>query len=137
MTRYLIIGAIIFSLISGIWLHGNYHGRNMMKLKIEQANKKALQEKEKLQEKINEITREQTNKLADIIYQRDYALERLRQRPDRMPKTSETQCKGATGVELSRRDAEFLTRLAARADRLRQALKSCYDYADSISKLNP
>lgn len=134
MTRYLIIGAVIFSLISGIWLHGNYHGRNVMKLKIEQANKKALQEKEKLQEKIDEITREQINKLANITRQRDHALERLRHRPDRMPKTSEAQCKGTTGAELSRKDAKFLTREAARADRLRRALNSCYDYADSLQE---
>lgn len=34
-------------------------------------------------------------------------------------------CKGATGAELSRPDAEFLAGLAARADELRAALERC------------
>lgn len=49
----------------------------------------------------------------------------LRNRPDRLPEASRSACSGATGAELSRRDAEFLTGLAARADDLRAALDAC------------
>lgn len=134
MTRYLIIAAVALSLAGGLWLHGNYHGRNVMKLKIEQANNRALKEKERLQEKIDEITQSQTNELAAVARERDAALERLRNRPDRVPQTPEAECKGATGAELSRPDAEFLTRLASRAERDRQALIACYAYADSLQE---
>lgn len=41
-----------------------------------------------------------------------------------------TACAGATGAELSRPDAGFLSEQAARADRLRAALAQCYDQYD-------
>lgn len=49
----------------------------------------------------------------------------LRQRSARMPDPP-ADCKGVTGAELSREDAEFLAGEAARADRLRSALNACY-----------
>lgn len=55
------------------------------------------------------------------------ALERLRNRPDRLPEPARAVCQGATGAELSGRDAAFLSRLAARADDLRAALAACQD----------
>lgn len=134
MTRYLIIAAVVLGLAGGLWLHGNYHGRSVMEMKIEQANNRALREKQALQEKIDEITQQQTDDLAAVIDERDAALKRLRNRPNRMPEAAATECKGSTGAELSRTDAEFLTREAARADRLRRALISCYDYADSLQQ---
>jgi hypothetical protein len=57
----------------------------------------------------------------------DAALERLRQRPERLPEAARPACEGATGAELSGRDAQFLERLAARADELRAELKACQD----------
>ena len=134
MTRYLSIAGVALALAGGLWFHGNYHGRKVMQLKIEQANNRALEEKQRLQEKIDDITQNQADRLADIIAERDAALEQLRQRPDRVPEAATTECQGATGAELSRPDAEFLTREAARADQLRQALKSCYDYADKLQE---
>jgi hypothetical protein len=53
------------------------------------------------------------------------ALERLRKRPERLPEPARAACAGATGSELSGRDAAFLERLAARADELRAALARC------------
>lgn len=55
------------------------------------------------------------------------ALEQLRNRPERLPEPTRTSCRGATGAELSGRDAAFLARLAARADTLRAALAACQD----------
>ena len=61
------------------------------------------------------------------------ALSELRQRQDR-PSSADTarDCKGATGAELSRQDAEFLAREAARADQLRSALELCYRQYDTV-----
>lgn len=69
----------------------------------------------------------------DRIY-RDLLLdyERLRQRAARLPESARADCAGATGRELSREDAELLSRIAADADRQRAALKACYDYADAV-----
>jgi hypothetical protein len=61
------------------------------------------------------------------------ALSELRQRQER-PSSADTarDCKGATGAELSRQDAEFLIREAARADQLRSALELCYRQYDTV-----
>lgn len=62
------------------------------------------------------------------------ALERLRQRPDRLPEVARPACQGATGAELSRPDSGFLQREAARADTLRAALAECYAWIDQVTK---
>jgi len=49
-------------------------------------------------------------------------------------KNTKSICQGATGKELSRPDAEFLTREAARADKIRLGLDICYKYADEVVK---
>lgn len=61
------------------------------------------------------------------------ALSELRQRQER-PSSADTarDCKGTTGAELSRQDAEFLAREAARADQLRSALELCYRQYDTV-----
>lgn len=63
------------------------------------------------------------------------ALERLRKRPERMPDQARAACEGATGSELSRPDAGFLEREAARADELRSALTACYSWVDRAAAL--
>jgi hypothetical protein len=55
------------------------------------------------------------------------SLERLRQRPERLPEASLATCTGSTGRELSGRDAAFLERYAARAEALRAELKASQD----------
>lgn len=55
------------------------------------------------------------------------SLERLRDRPNRLPETTRTACEGTTGGQLSGPDAAFLERLAARADAVREELKACQD----------
>lgn len=55
------------------------------------------------------------------------ALERLRNRPARMPEAARAACTGSTGAELSGPDAAVLERLAARADQLRAELGACQD----------
>lgn len=55
------------------------------------------------------------------------ALERLRQRPGRLPEATRAACEGATGAQLSGPDAGFLEREAARADQLRAELGACQE----------
>lgn len=58
-------------------------------------------------------------------------IDELRNRPERTVHTSD--CKGATGAELSRPDAGFLAGEAARAERQRNALEACYSQYDSLT----
>jgi hypothetical protein len=60
------------------------------------------------------------------------ALRELHNRSERMPTASTTACQGVSGAELSRPDAEFLTRLSARADSLRAALIECQSWVESV-----
>lgn len=92
------------------------------------------QEQEK-QEKVNEATQTQYNELNRINSRLNRDLDRLRKRANRsrQSESSRANCTGATGKELSAEDAGFLTREAARADRIRAGLKTCYQYADTVA----
>lgn len=91
--------------------------------RFEQARSARIQETQNAQ--AAEVRRISTH-LAD-------ALERLRNRPDRLPEPARAACKGATGAELSGRDAAILERLAARADAIRAELAACQDREHSVS----
>jgi len=99
------------------------------------AVKKARDKEQAKQEKVNEIAQEQYDEMAAINSRLNGDLVRLRNRPSRRHVSDNTgiACTSATGAELSRQDSDFLVREAARADRLRTALKACYTYADSVA----
>lgn len=59
------------------------------------------------------------------------ALDGLHNRPSRLPESSRT-CGGATGTELSKPDAEFLAREAARADKAVENLNHCIAQYNSL-----
>lgn len=63
------------------------------------------------------------------------ALERLRNRPGRLPRdpAHPGQCDGATGKELSRDDAAFLARFAAERDEIAAQLEACQGYLRVIT----
>lgn len=88
------------------------------------------------QGKVNDAVQKQFNELNDINSKLNGDLDKLRKRAARRQPASGTNtiCEGATGKSLSSADAGFLTREAARADKLRIGLKTCYDYADSVSQ---
>lgn len=89
----------------------------------------------KQQEAVNGILAQQNADLGAIADRLRIDLERLRNRPARpaanLPGTPAAACPGATGAELYRADAEFLTREAARADELRTGLEACYKVIDT------
>ena len=130
--KYLYIVLATIALLSGVFYAGNQYGRAAMQVKIAEANKKYQDLHNSQQEKVDEIIQNYTDRLAGVNSQLDDALKRLRNRPDRLPETSQANCTGATGAQLSAPDAEFLTREAARADRIREALTACYKYADEL-----
>jgi len=89
-------------------------------------------------ERVGRVEQEKTNENARIAARYVAQLDGLRQRADRRPAPSggtapaAPACQGATGAELSRADAGFLIREAARADAQRAALAACYGAYDAL-----
>lgn len=81
------------------------------------------------------ITKAKDDQVRSINSRLLVALDELRNRPERRSTTANnpTDCKGATGAELSRPDSEFLERLAARADTIRAGLEACERSYDSLT----
>lgn len=131
----MLIAALI---MVGLFFAGDRHGRSVERLKgyntMVAAVNKAIDEERRQQKEIDDATDEYINDLLNINDNLTADLERVRARAARMSEAARAKCKGATGAELSREDAEFLTREAARADELRAALSLCYDYADTVVK---
>jgi hypothetical protein len=136
---------VLFSAFVFNGLYWNAHGSNAeharMVAKLESERAQALQNvrdtESKWQEKVNEITKKQAEKLAEVQHHLDVAIVSLRDRPKRpatLPDTPRAECEGASGRELSREDAEFLTREAARADALREGLEACYATLDGSAE---
>lgn len=103
----------------------------------QKAEADARKREQALEAKAGRIEEEKNEELRIVSDQLDSALASLSKRPERtadnVPKNPES-CKGATGADLSRSDAEFLTRESARADRLRSALDACYKQYDSLTQ---
>lgn len=86
---------------------------------------KARQTEQNLRDDMGVLEDVKNAEIRRVAAQRDAAVRELRNRPERMPEAARPACAGATGAELSGRDAEFLTGLAARADELRAELGAC------------
>lgn len=82
-----------------------------------------------------EITKAKDEKIRNINDRLLAALGELRNRPERRsPAAGDiATCQGSTGADLSRPDAGFLTREAARADTLRAGLEACYLQYESLT----
>lgn len=126
------------------------HGRQTMadEIELQSTKDKVAQQAKKLEEKQGEIAQlqEQAATLQRLSAERQKAdaatasrlvamVDSLRNRIDRpAPGASHPPAagQGATGAELYRPDAMFLAGEAARADRLRSALRQCYAYVDQL-----
>ena len=140
--------AIIFSALFYFWHDSKVHQMKEgfaieLKVKLdEQRQELALKAKETSKEISNEvisIDSTKQNKIKDINRSSAGILNGLQQRPSRSDQSgySRDSCnsessKACTGRELSREDAEFLTREATRADQLRLELDSCYKQYDLV-----
>ena len=81
-------------------------------------------------DKAKKIIEGKNREIESITSQYELVVGELRQRSSRVPDAA--NCKGTTGAELSREDAEFLAGEAARADRLRSALNACYQQYEAM-----
>lgn len=133
--------ALVGAFVAGDW-KGTADTNARWEAKTEKARadaEVAARDKETMwQGVVNGTVRNYEIKVAGVRRDRDAALDGLRRRAERpagaVPADSRTACAGATGAELSRRDAEFLVGLAARADQQRAALTACYEVIDGLHR---
>ena len=134
--------AVVFSVAT--FAVGYDYGRRTTKLAWEEERaviaQKALDAVQQAREKEAKLVlemeaqrREYEKKVRSISSQLDSILAGVRERPDRttVSETTTTNCV-CTGAQLARRDAEFLARYAADAERLAEAYNTCkatYDAA--------
>lgn len=96
-----------------------------------QAQREAKRKEQILQSQADQQLVEKNVQIKAIRTELDRALVELRKRPSRVPvPNAPSPSKGATGADLSREDAEFLIREAARADGLVAQLQYCYRMYD-------
>lgn len=135
MNPYPILACLLLCAACG--LGGYRHGVSVTEARHDADALKLVQAAIKIKEAWNDDLATQRQRQADEVRAINArladALERLRQRPARMPEPARETCKGATGAELSGDDAGFLVREAARADELREALRACYGWIDTVS----
>lgn len=138
---YLILAVAIAFVLNGLYWHANGSNaadtRWTAKITAERlAATEAARAKEAMwQGVVNETARNYQAQVAGVRRHLDTALNSLRDRPERaasLPDHPRADCAGGTGTELSRPDAEFLVREAARADELRAGLETCYAFADAL-----
>lgn len=100
---------------------------------VEQARKTEQQWREAFDANARRLNDEKASISASL----ELALNGLRSRAMRTLDPSgnpRTPCNGSSGAELSREDAEFLVREAARADTIRSGLSECYANIDSLRR---
>lgn len=103
-----------------------------------EAEQQARKKEQDLQEAFAQERNKKDAQIRNIRRDLDAALIELRNRPERSTVSNPT-CNGAgaTGAQLFREDAEFLTREAARADEIMAHLKACYQsYEQAREQIN-
>ena len=101
---------------------------------LAEANEAARKQQTMWHGVVNETVKKTATEKRRIRNRLDTALDQLRQRPERLTDLSDApraHCAGGTGAELSRTDAEFLSREAARANEIRAGLIECYAVMDA------
>jgi hypothetical protein len=138
------IGLVVIGCVIGWFVNGWRLQTKISNLEKEYAQNvaTAYQQVRKIEteltQKIEKLERKKNGEIANVNARLRVALSELSERTSRSTtSTSPTDCKGTTGTELSREDAEFLTREAARADRLRSALGACYVQYEEVMKSIP
>lgn len=140
----IILAALLFLAVTNAWTWAKATNiadtKWTAKIQTERAKAEAEARatEQRHQEAANANSRRHAAEVSTVRRTLDIALDSLRDRPDRhaggMPEVSRANCAGATGAELSRPDAEFLAREAARADEQRAGLDACYRHIDTAMK---
>lgn len=140
LNPWVLLGALVTAIMIGVsgYVMGDSHRNTWWLSKVEKdrriAIENALAIERANQEKANAAIRQQASDQAAINNRLRADIASLRNRPDRatdLSAVSRSVCTGATGAELSRSDAEFLSWEAARADEIRAGLAACYTVIDS------
>lgn len=107
----------------------NAHNEQLLK-----ASELSREREQSMLSSANKLRKEKDDRLQVVSQRLDAALDGLRQRPPRPTEATSAarDCQGASGSQLSREDAEFLSRESARADRLRASLDQCYQQYDEV-----
>jgi len=139
---YLVVLILLLGFIK--WGHGQVweQGYNAHKAETLTAIKDAVEiarENERTKQgEVNDALKKQYEESNVINANLNADLDKLRKRASRRSSNkrnnTKSVCEGATGKNLSSEDAGFLTREAARADKIRNALKTCYTYADTVNQ---
>jgi flagellar motor protein MotB len=100
------------------------------------AQAEARKKEQALVEKAEQVRKRKDEQIKAINNRLAAVTRELRERPSRSDSntSSTATCSGGTGSTLFREDGEFLIGEAARADRLRQALKECYARYEEVRK---
>lgn len=137
IVRYLSV-AVVFSAVSATITAWRYDKelaelRETYAKELNIAYANARSKETQLRVEAEQIRRKKDDQIQHVNAKLESMLEQLRQRPSASSVSDPTRdCKAASGVELSREDAEFLAREATRADQLRSALEACYKQYDLL-----
>jgi len=133
MNLYIVIAVVVSLALShgAAYLKGSNDTATRYELEVKEAEVQSYKIAELKQGKANERANRLEASRRTIQSKLDAANERLRNRPERMPEVARANCTGTSGAELSRPDSAFLEREAARADRIRAALDTCYQHVDA------
>lgn len=131
----LIAGFAICALALFLW--GYIAGANKQKDKQAAAQlvseKKSTEQSAQLAQTIENTRRINDEANAKLTATVDVLINGLRNRTSRkLPNTAAVTCEGATGKELSREDAEFLTRESAESQHWQNELTACYSREDAL-----
>ena len=108
----------------GRWQQWRADEREVLTQRAESASLARNVERE-IEGKINDVRNAKDAELRRVSSERDAALERVRQRPARLPDAARAACAGATGRELSEPDARTAIGIAADADAILAHLRAC------------
>lgn len=143
LNPWVVLGAALtaISLVFGGYTWGDSSRNTWWLAKTEtdkrQAIETALTTERENHAKANAVIRQQVSEQAAIAQRLRNDLISLRNRPERttgLPTAARSSCQSATGAELSRPDAEFLSWEAARADEIRAGLIACYQVIDATKQ---
>lgn len=135
MSPYVILGvAALLAVSHGFaFVKGRGLERSAWEAKVAEQTAKVIETERIWQGAYNEASKSYLSRIRTTDDRLRIALDSLRDRPDRpLPEAPRADCKGATGAELSRRDAEFLEGQAARADRIRAGYELCLKAYDTV-----
>ena len=123
--------AWLLSLSGAVYYTWDYTTAKQAEAQLEVVNTAIKQERIR-QAGVDKIEQKLYEDLRGINDSLNIQLNKLRQRAGRLSEAARAECKGATGSELSDRDAAAFVRLGARAEQCRIGLTACYEYADSL-----